>query len=492
MKTAAAHSGLAILFFLLATANSGGYRYGVSDQAFYVPAVMQAADPEAFRLDTDLLATQTGFMASDDALAMVGTAFGLEWPTVFLLFYAVTIAALYGGAVAFTRAVGFSWWATGGCLLLMTLRHRIARTGANSLEGYAHPRELAFGIGLVALALTVRGRYAWALAVTGLAAFVHPTTALWFGATVAIAAFVGLPSWRRPLLATGLLGLVVVTLAATVGPMAERFAIMDDGWLAVLADKDYLFPLEWPAYAWASNLGYAAVIAAIYRRRHRLGVLVPGERPLMAGLLGLLAMFVVSIPLTELRLALAVQLQVTRVFWLLDFVTAAYVAWWLTSLRPAVPRWAPAVVAVLAVLSAGRGVYLLTIEHPERQLVRISLPDTPWVRAIAWIGDQPEAWHVLADPEHAWKHGVSVRAVAARDTLLESTKDSAMALYDRDIAVRVADRMTAVGTYAALGTADARRLAARYALDVIVAETAHSLDLPVLYRNTGFVVYDLR
>ena len=33
-----------LLFAVLATANSGGYRYGISDQAFYVPAVVRAGD----------------------------------------------------------------------------------------------------------------------------------------------------------------------------------------------------------------------------------------------------------------------------------------------------------------------------------------------------------------------------------------------------------------------------------------------------------------
>jgi hypothetical protein len=492
VRAATAHTGLAILFFLLATANSGGYRYGVSDQAFYVPAVMQAANPATFPRDAELLATQTGFMASDDLMALAGRLSGLEWPVVFLIFYAATLVVLYAGAVTFTRACGFSWWATGACLLLMTFRHRIAKTGANSLEGYMHPRELAFGVGLLALGLAVRGRYAWALTITALAALVHPTTALWFGAAVAVAAFAGRPSWRRALLAVGVAAFLVVGLAAALGPLGSRFVVMDETWMTVLADKDYLFPLDWPAYAWLSNLGYAAVIAIIFRRRHRLGLLAAGEGPLMAGLLALLAAFLISIPLTEFRVALAVQLQVTRVFWLLDFVTAAYVAWWLTSLRSRGRSWAAAVVGVLIVFSAGRGVYLLTIEHPARQLVQVSLPDTPWVEAMTWVGEQPGSWHVLADPGHAWKYGASVRAAAGRDTLLESTKDSAMALYDRDIAGRVAERTAALGDFPSLGTEDVRRLAAAYALDVLVAEVTHRFDLPVLYRNAGFVVYDLR
>ena len=38
-------SPAASLFVVLATANAGGYRYGASDQAFYIPAVMRALEP---------------------------------------------------------------------------------------------------------------------------------------------------------------------------------------------------------------------------------------------------------------------------------------------------------------------------------------------------------------------------------------------------------------------------------------------------------------
>ena len=38
-----------VLFVLLATANGAGYRYGVSDQAFYIPVVARALDPARFR-----------------------------------------------------------------------------------------------------------------------------------------------------------------------------------------------------------------------------------------------------------------------------------------------------------------------------------------------------------------------------------------------------------------------------------------------------------
>ena len=61
----------ALLFFLLATANAGGYRYGASDQAFYIPAVRAAMDASLFPRDSPLLAAQGGVILWDGIVAGV-------------------------------------------------------------------------------------------------------------------------------------------------------------------------------------------------------------------------------------------------------------------------------------------------------------------------------------------------------------------------------------------------------------------------------------
>jgi hypothetical protein len=71
-------------------------------------------------------------------------------------------------------------------------------------------------------------------------------------------------------------------------------------------------------------------------------------------------------------------------------------------------------------------------------------------------------------------------------------KDTALAMYDREIAMRVADRAAALGDFDRLTTDGVRALDQKYALDVMVVEASKAFDFPVLYRNDGFVVYDLR
>ena len=495
----------AAAFVLLGTANAGGYRYGVSDQAFYIPAAVLAADPTAYPRDAPLVEAEAELLVADELFGTIVETTGAELPALFLAGYLVTMLLLAAAATALARGLGLSWMATGAALLLLTFRHRIPRTGANSLEGYLHPRMLAFALGVAALAALVRGRAGWAAVAVAAAAVTHPTTGFWFGLVVAAALGVDRPRWRRPLAGAALAGAAAAAWAVTVGPLAGRLAVMDEAWLAVLAGKDYLFPTEWPLYAWLLNLLYPVVIAAIYRQRRATGAATAVEAALVTALVSLTAVFLATVPLTAMRVALAVQVQATRVFWLLDFATAIYIAWWLvgrrghgqvddaSSARRAVSVWRPAlIVSVLLAASAGRGAYILTVEAPERELFAVSLAPTPWHDVAAWLRTQPGDWHVAADPGHAWRYGTSVRVSARRDTLVESIKDSAIAMYDRRVATRVAGRLQAIGDYASLSAADFRRLDAAYDLDVAVVEASRAVDLPMLYRNTQFVVHDLR
>ena len=136
-----------LLFLLLATANGAGYRYGVSDQAFYIPVVEHAINPETFPRDASLIDAQGRLMVTDESSprSPVSRRFRStpsSWPAI----------------CCRSRCSGSRWCSSAaamspphhGCALpspRLTLRHRIPRTSANSFEPYFHPRMLAFGLG---------------------------------------------------------------------------------------------------------------------------------------------------------------------------------------------------------------------------------------------------------------------------------------------------------------------------------------------------------
>lgn len=482
---------IALLFFaVVGAANAGGYRFGASDQAFYIPAVSLGADEELFPRDRQVFEPQMRLWIGDELLGGIVRVTGIQLSTLFGLLYLLTMAGLVAGAIALARSLGCDWWTIAVCLLLMTLRHRIAKTGANSLEGYMHPRMLAFACGLIALAFVTRTRPLTAAAWTLVAAIVHTSTAIWFAGVVAVGAIWPYRHLRTAQIAVALtagLGLAGLVAAGVWMPR------MDAAWLDVLGARDYLFSADWPLYAWLGNLAYPGVLYLVYRRRVSTGAAVAGESGLVAGLVALVGVFLITIPLAEWHVAFFVQLQANRVFWLLDAVVAVYVAWWLAS--DVMARWPAArriaAISILATLTIVRGAWVL--HDTGRPLAQLQSTHDDWTTVMAWLRHQPPSWHVLADPGHAWKYGISVRAAAQRDTPLEIGKDPAMAMYDRALAMRVAERTEALGAFDDWSTADdVRRASERYDTDVFVDRADRAFPFPILFRNDSFVVYDLR
>jgi hypothetical protein len=196
------------------------------------------------------------------------------------------------------------------------------------------------------------------------------------------------------------------------------------------------------------------------------------------------------VPIAAAHVIPIVQLQANRVFWLLDAFAALHIARWLIGEVARTPRARYAVAVGLVLIACGRGVFILV--NTGRALVNVDLARNDWTDAMRWLRTQPKDWQVLADPEHAWKYGTSVRVAALRDTVLERSKDSAMAMYDSDVAARVSDRSIALADFATMSEETYRKIGARYDARVLVLERTRALALPQLYANNRFAIYDLR
>lgn len=445
-------------------------------------------------------------MVVDEVLAGLARSTGLSLETLFLAGYVGSLLVIWTGLVLIGTRVYRSPWAVAALAAAFTMRHRIPRTSVNSFEPYFSTRMLAFGIGMLAIAALLRRRPWVAIGLVGLAAPIHVTTALWFAVLVGTALAILDARLRRVVIAGGATAVVVLVAAVLAGPLRGTVTRMDDIWLQAVASKDSLFATDWPAWAWAANLGFFGLLWWAHRARARRGEATPEDRALVWGAGALVALFLVTLPLVMAGMSLAVQFQISRVFWLVDLLALVYVVGAVCDSRTVKVRAATekssnaglaftarrgAVVAVaLLAFAAGRGLYVMLVERPERPLFEVRLPVSPWEDAMAWLRRQPANTHVLADPGHGWKHGTSVRVSAERDVLLEEVKDSALAIYSRDVAARFVDRVQAVGDFASINPERAQELARRYDLDFLVTEA--DLALPLAYGNDQFRIYSLR
>jgi hypothetical protein len=273
----------------------------------------------------------------------------------------------------------------------------------------------------------------------------------------------------------------------------DRFAVMDDAWLEVLGSRRYLFTANWPLSAWIVNLAPAAAVLVIYLVRLKRGLVSAGERGVVVGAAVLLIIFFLTLPFVGARVAIAIQLQISRVLWPIEFLATVYLIWavaegpWLPS------RWTRMtpvlLVAVLAAASTARGIYILAVET-HRPLVRVDLPDGDWQRIATWArSSTPENAHFLIDPTDVDREGVSFRVAAGRDVFIEPSKDPSIAMYSRAIAMRVKERQAALPDFALVTSTMARDVAARYGLTHLV--TVREYPFPMLFKSGRLHVYSL-
>ena len=105
------------------------------------------------------------------------------------------------------------------------------------------------------------------------------------------------------------------------------------------------------------------------------------------------------------------------------------------------------------------------------------------------VSDQPIGTNFLTDPSHVWRYGTSLRAASGRDVYLEEIKDIGIAIYLRETAHNVAQRIADLGAFNTLQLAHARALARRYDLDYLITE--REVSLPLTPRFGRFTIYNL-
>ena len=145
-----------------------------------------------------------------------------------------------------------------------------------------------------------------------------------FSILVGVALVILEPALRRVAVASAIVAIVVGVWALVAGPLRTSMAGMDDVWLQAVSSKDSLFASQWPVWAWLANLALLAALWWAHRRRSRDGQASREDTALVWGATALVAFFF-SHYRWSARFAFPVQLQISRVFWLVDAVATIYV-----------------------------------------------------------------------------------------------------------------------------------------------------------------------
>src|SRR4051794_17077495 len=157
---------------------------------------MRHLDPALFPSDRTLIDAQARIVPVDEIVAGLVRASGASIQHVFLSLYIATLLLMYVGAAWIGARLYRGAWTPFALAAALTLRHAIAKTGVNTLEAYFHPRELAFALGLIAVAAFLDRRWLVVIALLAFGVLLHPTTAVFFAAWLAIAAWARAPRHR--------------------------------------------------------------------------------------------------------------------------------------------------------------------------------------------------------------------------------------------------------------------------------------------------------
>ena len=245
-------------------------------------------------------------------------------------------------------------------------------------EGFLTPRIFVEAIILHALAWTVAGRGAMALAAVSISALLHPLCA----ATGALVIWVRLCFGNRRwlLLGAGAASAAVALALAGVSPLDRLLRSFDDDWLRVLHQRTpFAFPAEWSWSNWDRTLLQFGLVAsaAVWSQRETRRFL---QSALMASGITLMVAFVAT---AALKNVLVSQLQVWRSLWILSALANAATGYLISAIWRGSPNrvplicllaitwcWAPFPEVSMPLLFVTSALFVWQWQHPAHALPR--------------------------------------------------------------------------------------------------------------------------
>ena len=490
----------------LATANSGGYRYGVSDQAFYAAGDRQERRPVAVPArPAAARAADAGVARRRRHRAGRGTSSALDLPPLFAAIYLVTLVVLFAAAVV-VRAQRSA--ARGG------IDARAARVADAAPSHREDRRELARRLHAPANArvrarASLRSRACCAGAVPSRSSVVVAAAVVHSDDRALVRRRGGRARcWHAVVAARWIVAAVagagvIAHLGRCSRPLGRSLPAMDAG----VARGARRQGLPVPARVAALRVGRSTSRTADRARadlpaasRARISRARRGRARRRASSRSW-SCFLSRVPLSAgASRARRADCRSTASSGCSTSSPLAYLAWWLDRRRAAdaAARCARrvALVAAIAHRRAVRGLYVLRVETGGRSS-QSTLPPDDWTDAMTLARARSRRpWHVLADPGHAWKYGVErprrgAQGHVARERQGHGAGDVRSGRGD----ARRANEPPRSRDFDAFTTGDVRALGARFGLDVLVVDAQPDLRAArcsTATRDSWFTTFDDR
>jgi hypothetical protein len=360
-----------------------GYHPGYEDDGFYLSAVKSDLNPALYPHSAEFFRLQTQATIFHKLVAGFVRLTGTSVASAELLFQFASIVLIVFGCWAIASRLfneARAQWA-GVALVAAMFTLPVAGTALYILDQHLHPRALATGLILIAVARILAGKKWQAIPVLLAALVLHPIMAA-LGMSFCFFLTLTNSEWinrsRRPLPSR------LVPQAVSFVPLVWIFERPTPAWRVAIDARRYLFLFRWEWYEWLGALAPILLFWILWRVMQRRG-----ESKLARFALAVIpfAIFQIAIALvmtTDPSLARLIPLQPMRflqlVYIFMMLIGGCLIGKYL--LKASVWRWAVFLVVFNAGMYAAQRPLFASTEHLE---LTGQSSANPWLQAFAWI-----------------------------------------------------------------------------------------------------------
>lgn len=427
---------LGILFLAVLGFAVMGYHPGIEDDGIYLAAAKSKLNPALFSHDSQFFHLQTQATLFDNGIAcfVKSTGISLEasemlWQFASILLIVFSCWAIAGKLFDEKPAI----WA-GVALTAAMLTLPVAGTALNLADQHLHPRNLATGVILMAVACILAGKRRLPVPLLMLAVVLHPLMAVMgisfcFFLTLTTLEGVHLrlrewsgsfsSRWRK----------IRPESALVAIPLGWIFEPASATWRKALDTRTYYYLYKWTWYEWLGALAPLALFWLLWRislRRGETNLARFAQAVLIYGVFQQAVAMLMLGPSSLVRLTPLQPMRYLQLVYFFLILTGGCLAGKYL-LKTRVWRWAIYLLAInLGMFMAQRHLFASS-DHLELPGSRSS---NPWLQAFSWIRENtPQDAYFALDPYYLSLPAEdyhSFRALAERSQLADAIKDAAV------------------------------------------------------------------
>lgn len=463
------------------------YRYGVEDQAIYIPLIKKEINPQLFYEDYLIQNNhqKTPFIYLVKFLVKIT---GKDIKLIFTILYFLSLYFFFLGVYFLTYTLFDSQTVSTVSIALFLFPKWVGATGLQTYEIYLHPRFLITPLILFCLYFLIRKKYLLLLFALTIILLIHPISVI---ALTIITLIYLIYSYNNKLLSmlhklisyiliVPIVGVIIFAFLLSINKAINlNNLIMNKEWLTVVQKRDsYAFPQLWNIQSFASLLIFY-LFYLLFTLLNKITKQLPNIKKESTALINIsilttLLLALITIIINQfIPFSLLIQLQLARsltIFSYMALICFAYVITRVYKLR--VNPFYKLIIMSLFIFT------VLWNNQPNYP------NDSEWIDIQLWAKNNTSINEVFLTPPN--KTGFRI---FSERKIIGEYKDGAPVIFSFKFATIWRQRMEDLQSYILFSENDINRLKTKYHFDYVVVEKPKSFDFIKVHENNKYTIY---